>query len=430
MKVMKSLCLALLMGVFLVAPAAADLCTIDDVPAATLLLPYFEVDLEDENGVTTLFSVNNASASATLAHVVLWSDLSVPTLDFDVYLTGYDVQTFNIRDLFDGILPVTASDGQDPEDTISPQGPISQDINFASCTGKLPFSNPELNAVQIAHLRAAHTGGLSPILGACAGLPFGDGIARGYVTVDVVNECSLEFPSTPGYFGAGGTGIAGNRNILWGNYHYVNPAENFASGETLVHVEADTTTSLPTWNTTFYGRYTLAGEDNREPLPSQHAARYLNGGAFSGGTDLVVWRESTIVDVDGFACGTFPAWFPLSQNQVVAFDEEETPVEVCIAGEDAVSPPTGEAQTCFPAEAQRVSVADGNEFSDAVAPPFDFGWIFLDLGYVSIANGPDEPPQSWVTTIMSADDRFSTGMDAIQLNDGCTHIVGFGILGV
>ncbi|HXO22611.1 MAG TPA: hypothetical protein VOA87_22035, partial [Thermoanaerobaculia bacterium] len=63
--------LACLLG--LAGPAGAVICTIDDVPAATLLLPYFEVDLANGNGITTLFSVNNASATAILAHVVVWS---------------------------------------------------------------------------------------------------------------------------------------------------------------------------------------------------------------------------------------------------------------------------------------------------------------------------------------------------------------------
>ena len=90
------------------APANAEICTIDDVPAATLLLPYFEVDLNSTSGISTLFSINNASASAAVAHVTLWTDQSIPTLDFDVYLTGYDVQTINVRDLFSGILPRTA----------------------------------------------------------------------------------------------------------------------------------------------------------------------------------------------------------------------------------------------------------------------------------------------------------------------------------
>ncbi|HYX23827.1 MAG TPA: hypothetical protein VFC23_06720, partial [Thermoanaerobaculia bacterium] len=132
-----ALCLALLGLLALGGQAVAVICTIDAVPAATLLLPYFEVDLNNPNGLTTLFSVNNASATAVLAHVVVYSDLSVPVLDFNIYLTGYDVQTINLRDiLINGILPQTASAGQDPSDKISPKGPKSQDINFASCTGQ------------------------------------------------------------------------------------------------------------------------------------------------------------------------------------------------------------------------------------------------------------------------------------------------------
>ena len=50
---------------------------IDVVPAATLLLPYFEVDLANPDGVTTLFSVNNASAAPQLAHVTFWTDSPV-----------------------------------------------------------------------------------------------------------------------------------------------------------------------------------------------------------------------------------------------------------------------------------------------------------------------------------------------------------------
>src|SRR5262245_17251516 len=93
------------------SPAGAEIGTIDEVPAATLLLPYFEVDLGRPDGINTLFSINNAAAAAAIAHVTLWTDQSVPTLDFDVYLTGYDVQTINVRDIFDGRLPRTADRG-------------------------------------------------------------------------------------------------------------------------------------------------------------------------------------------------------------------------------------------------------------------------------------------------------------------------------
>ncbi len=143
----------------LAAPAFAVIGTVDDVPAATLLLPYFEVDLDDPNGVTTLLSINNASATAVLAHVVLWTDLSVHVLDFNVYLTGYDVQSINLRDiLVNGNLPLTASAGQDPTDTISPQGPASQDINFASCTGILPYATRRSRPTYIDHVQSTLTG--------------------------------------------------------------------------------------------------------------------------------------------------------------------------------------------------------------------------------------------------------------------------------
>src|SRR3569623_393246 len=209
MKQKITLCLALVGLLALGGQAIAEIGTIDDVPAATLLLPYFAVDLNPagtstgttnlNNGITTLFSINYASATAVLAHVTLWTDESIPTLDFDVYLTGYDVQTNNIRDIFNGNLPVTASAGQDPKDTISPKGPASQDINFASCSGRLPFTNPALNATLLDHIRKAHTGQASPVVfsGRCSGFNYGDNVARGYITVDTVNSCHLLFPHRP-----------------------------------------------------------------------------------------------------------------------------------------------------------------------------------------------------------------------------------------
>ena len=56
-------CLALLGLLALSGQAVATICTIDEVPAATLLLPYFQLDLSNPNGLTTLFSINNASAN-------------------------------------------------------------------------------------------------------------------------------------------------------------------------------------------------------------------------------------------------------------------------------------------------------------------------------------------------------------------------------
>ena len=96
--------------------ASAEMCTLDAVPAATLLLPYFEVDLEANpgKGVDTLFSINNASATPTIAHVSIWTDWSQPVLDFDIFLTGYDVQSVGLHNvLVSGLLPVTADEQSD-----------------------------------------------------------------------------------------------------------------------------------------------------------------------------------------------------------------------------------------------------------------------------------------------------------------------------
>jgi len=213
---------ALLLGATWVAPADAQpLPSITDQPAATLLLPYFEVDLANPAGANTLFTINNASATAILAHVTIWSTMHVPVHTFNVYLTGYDSQPIYVRDVINGALPQTASAGQDPQDTISPKGLPSQDINFASCTGQLPY--PALPAATIAHMKAALTGQPSALVGGlCASIADGTQIARGYITVDTVNNCTTKTPADAGYFVSGGTGDATNQNTLWGDYVFTN----------------------------------------------------------------------------------------------------------------------------------------------------------------------------------------------------------------
>jgi hypothetical protein len=418
-----ALCLALLGLLALGGQALAVICTIDEVPAATLLLPYFDVDLGNPNGETTLFSINNASATAVLAHIVVWSDLSVPVLDFNIYLTGYDVQTINLGDILrNGVLPRTASAGQDPGDTISPKGQFSQDINFASCQGLLP--PPNLPSNFVSHLQLSLTGQASPVLGnRCAGRNLGDNIARGYITVDTVNSCTLLFPGDPGYFGAGGTGIATNQNVLWGDYFYVNPGANFADGNPLVHIEASATNpqTSTSGQYTFYGRYDgFTAADNREPLSTSFAVRYLNGGVFSGGTDLIVWRDSK-VNQTAFTCPAQqgrPSWYPLGQEGIVIFDEQEQPQ---VPQTFPVSPqPPQSGIIPFPAEAQSTHVG-GADFP----VPFDFGWLYLDLNTTVAAAGsvpPEDPAaaQAWVTARMTAQGRFSVGFDAVQLDSACT----------
>jgi len=383
----------LVVAVVLLVPASgasAEMCAIDQVPAATLLLPYFEVDLTGTDCITTLFAVGNASAAPTIAHVTIWSDFSVPVMDFDIYLTGYDIQTVNLRDvLVLGNLPLTGS-------LAGEQNPV--------------IDNP----LVLQHFQTSLTGDPSPLTGDCAALPFGDDTARGYVTIDDVNIESLEFPGDPGYFSPGGTGIASNDNQLWGDFFIVEPNDASAQGGPLVHIEAENGFVGGPNSYTFYGRYTSAlfFADEREPLPTTFAVRYLAGAGFDGGTDLLVWRDSTRPVTGRLLCGTAPVWFPLNQTEIIVFDEEENPV--LQSGPPVSGIPDPPQLVPFPLEAQRTRVGID------LPVPFETGWLYLNLN-----QGPNpfavDPfsAQNWVEAVYSAEGRYSLAVDAISLDSAC-----------
>ncbi len=436
----------------------AELCTLDAVPAATLLLPVFQVDIGDGNGngvadcsdgvgVNTLFSINNASAAPALAHVTLWTDWTFPTLDFDVFLTGYDMQSVSLcHVLANGSLPVTADEQNDAGDTISPS-PWGGDGSFENCGGVFPFPDPIVTGGLLDRVQNGHAGYPVPSLGddcvgeglngagSCSGgLCPGGTIARGYVTIDSVSECSTVFPNDPagGYFGT--DAIANDNNWLWGDYFVIDEANDFAQGDNLVHIEADASLEIgaggPNADTgyTYYGRYTSAagGIDHREPLGTTWAARYLNGGAFTGGTTYNVWRDSTddqTVTNDGWACGLCtagagPDWCPMNETQVVCFDEQEDCEELCfVRGGGVISPPTDPTDpVCFPLEANITQVGVGD-----LVPSWPFGWCFLNLnhsfGAVPAFGGL---AQSYVSVTHDALGRFSVGYSAIELTSACS----------
>ena len=64
----------------------------------------------------------------------------------------------------------------------------------------------------------------------------------GYITVDVVRDCSGTELRTPldgsEYFRDGGAGLATNDNVLWGDWFLVDPSNDFAQGEKLVTLVA------------------------------------------------------------------------------------------------------------------------------------------------------------------------------------------------
>jgi hypothetical protein len=401
---------ALILAVSAAVEVRADLCTIDDVPAATLLLPYFEVDPDDLDGITTLFSINNASARAQLAQVTLWTDWAIPTLRFPVYLTGFDVQTFNLRDLFNGFMPVTAPDSFDPDDSISNQGPLSEDRNFVGCTGL----GGTLPAAFVDQLLRAHRGLSTTAFGGCVAEAWGDNRVRGYITIDQVTTCTELSPADNLYY----TGVLGHDNVLWGRVFHLDPANNAAQGEALVAIEACTGDPCPygSGDQTFYGRYVdYRAEDRREPLPATFSSSYLNGGNFTGGTELTVWRDTTkpptgLSGPRTCAAGDRPSWYPLSERDVVAFDEQENPADLCYRTSLPGLSPIG----CFQQATQRFALTDPPAGSDHVTPPFAFGWLYLNLKFYP------RKSQAWVSATMTAQGRYSVGFDATQLDEACS----------
>ncbi|NJO55671.1 MAG: hypothetical protein HC834_04130 [Rhodospirillales bacterium] len=301
------------------------------------------------------------------------------------------------------------------------------------CINFFPFFvNPLLTGTRLSDLQASLTGNPTSSNSDCDGADWGDDIARGYITVDSVNGCSIDFPNDLTYFTDGvNPGIANNNNVLWGNYYLIDPVGNFAGGDTLVHVEAEAGYTGGATAYTFYARYTnLFGTlDERESLGESWAARYLSPPVFDG-TSFIVWRDSTSAEVDSRDCGapgqfgTGPSWHPLNETEVIAFDEEENAVELCTGGGGGgvISPPLPGSPdpVCFPLETQRVEI-DGTTFA-SLNTPYDFGWMFLNLNIGIDAPLLDFDPtgneigsQSHVSMQMRAEGRYNVGLSAIEL---------------
>jgi hypothetical protein len=386
-------------------------CRVATQPAATLLIPYFTTDLNQSVGNTTIISVSNAWSSPALARVVFWTDWGVPTLAFDVYLTGFDVERFDVRAIFSGTLPATSP-------SISPQGQYSETgTPFPGCTGDLTNRQAQraatLDSSAIAYLRAAHTGQPLPATQAnaaaasrpmCASTSHPSGVVSGYITIDAVNQCSATAvgtatttPADPAYFAHGGKGIASDDNVLWGDAVYLGPAGRPERSMAAVSLVADPDV-LSAGSYTFYGRYSnFGGLDDRVPLSSLYYVRFDNEGGPMGTSDLIVWRDPRNTSVAPVACGTEPSWSHMGEEQLLVFDEEENGLQ--IAHSDA-----------FPYATQVVPVGGAS-----LPTTLKSGFVMLDLWKADSTHA-----QAWVGVANTvAGGRFNSGHDAVRIDDLC-----------
>ncbi|MEA2240342.1 MAG: hypothetical protein QOC81_5066 [Thermoanaerobaculia bacterium] len=428
-----------------------DTCDIKIGPAATLLLPYFEVDIYGNSGQTTLFTVTNVTRYPQIAHVTLWTDRAYPVLTFNLYLTGYDVQTINLADVLlrNVVAPPAGTSSSTKAGLLSSAG----NPNVQSSTDC--DANPGLiPASLMAAVRSALTTG---VMGTCATAGNVHLNAIGYATIDVVASCSSRLPNDPLYFS---NDIVFD-NVLIGDYQNLGPqpAGELPSGSfdatanPMVHIRAVPEggsagayvfTGLPY---TFYDRYTPATSrtrDRRQPLPSTFAARFIQGGPASFRTNLNIWRE---VIIPTNSCSGYEANRYVLVPEIVRFDEHENAmlwgVSVnCAAG-------CGPFQIQLPA-ASSTSSLDNDLYPGLVTADIA-GWFYLNLnngGSTSYSvtrdvgglpaptnsrgnlappgstttHGP-RPSQNWVTVTMfgnAGSNRLAAEFDAASLGNGCS----------
>jgi hypothetical protein len=468
-----------------------DTCDIGVTPAATLLLPYFEVDTAAAAGAgaTTLFTITNTSRYPQIAHITVWTDWSFPVLDFNIFLTGYDVQGINLFDLIvRGIIvpgppngtsittvPGTAASGitgATPFNNTS--NPNFVQANLGTCVN-LPGS---LDSGLVAAVRSALTSGTGYNTGGvnCPG-PIGANhgtIAKGYVTVDVASYCSTQLPTDPaGAYFVGSSASILFDNTLIGDYQQIAPAPagfgtagSFdAQGNPMVHIRAvpegglsgasggiPVATNLPF---TFYDRYTPTGTrtaDRRQPLPNTWAARFISGGTGTFSTDYKIWREGVTAGLPTCTVGgtvTFNSTIAITS--IITFDEHENATG---AASGVVCSPCNASNNSLPETSRTASTAS---IFPQVGTPDLGGWRYLNLSsgsqhvnsvgaLVTDLNlsaqrvgfgGPNAPgtsgsrttTQNWVIISMYGvvgANRLSVDFDAAWLGNGCTNATGSG----
>jgi hypothetical protein len=262
-------CLAIVALFAIATSANAITCTIDQRPAATLLIPYFQATFNADGTIAgtgpsaldTLVTIVNASSAPMLAHVNVFSERSELVLDFNIALTGFDVQSFSVASILRGNLPQTGyvdSDGsgkfldgcQRNGDAstfpnvsdggflrvVSPPGAPATGLDNTLATTLYP-AGPFTSAFLFQVLDSLDaTVDSNTCLGGVNGIIDATKPIRGYITIDHANYCNLSNPSDPAYWT---NDAAGMENNLWGDYIYVSGAGIGTLGFAAVAIEAD-----------------------------------------------------------------------------------------------------------------------------------------------------------------------------------------------
>jgi hypothetical protein len=464
-------CMAVVALFAIATGASAITCTIDQRPAATLLIPYFQATFNADGTILgagptaldTLVTIGNASSAPMIAHVNVFNERTELVLDFNIALTGFDIQSFSVASVLRGNLPVTPINQS--------HVPEVKDSNQVLTTGDVCQRNPSSIVYPTAggYLRVKPT---SPATGldnqlATVSYPAGpfptaflfqvldsldttkdtntcggvDNVItnpiHGYITIDHANYCNLSNPSDPAYYTNDAIGMENN---LFGDYIFISGAGIGTNGFAAVAIEADAsladTTAAPTTlagvagRRTFYRRYVTSadplgclntfpapqngfdcgGGDQREPLGLKYAARWFDS-APAVTSFFNVWRGSAVpssvngglADLLGFTVGKCNTSEPTVS--LTFFDEDENTVTQGVCPSPCTQPTFN-----FPLETQRTSIT---AFSH---PNWPAGWVSMEF-FNNTGPVGGVLDQAYVTyDIQGAGAFLSAGVPAAQLD--------------
>src|SRR5664280_2570117 len=336
--------LSVLIALVLLAVAGtgyAVTCAYDNVPAATLLVPYWKVSLNGatgypigSGGTDTLVSVVNVSSPGVIAHVTVWNKYSKAVIDFNLPLTGKDVVSFSMRDILNGKLSPNLPQYDTvkyPKDPCGITNPGLPNVGYAPKVGFgqtsfIRFSHPDaasttmgidvvtsisqynINGVvdaigpgfrpsvwnsldesgDITTFTNPAAGNIldkdNPACGWAASAPLKDALS-GYLTIDVVNYCTNFFPDQADFYNKDAIATLG-----WGPTY----TPNVFFGEFVAAIAgpacAGEITPFGCQNPNVPAAYYFGG-DGREPLGDRYGFHYLADQANGLQSWIIVWRS-------------------------------------------------------------------------------------------------------------------------------------------
>lgn len=455
-------CLAIATLFAIAGSASAITCTIDQHPAATLLVPYFEATFAPDGNPLgtgpdsrdTLVTICNASSAPMIAHASVFNERTELVLDFNIALTGFDCQSMSMARVLSGFLPATpvttlhaasANDAcqRNPSAGVySPPVVTGEYLRIRPVDTATPLDNTLATTLYPQPSWPAGSSFAQGVLDsldetddsvACGGV---DGTItnpiRGYMTIDHANYCNLSNPSDPNYYLRDAIGMENN---LFGEVVFTSGSGIPTMGGSTVNIEADPSLAGDATNDprvrTFYARYVGTDVpcspgncsqfstnpwnegvgDQREPLGLKYAARWFSTTGVT--SNFNVWRSSSgsLTDLlrDGH-CDTIEPVVTLS-----FFDEDENTVTSGVCPSPCTAPTFN-----FPLETQRTNIS---KFSGGL-PAFAAGWVSMNFFNPGAPNG-GSLDQAWVEYDFQGPGAFlSASTPATQLDPSNCNPLG------